>query len=195
MLDFYVAMSPITRPTTRSKQSVSLSFYSFLFAEMIAQSVRSSAQTGEHLETRLHRLGVNIGDRSLALFHLRDRSFRRETTPMVLLQFIASQVWRSLFNKVAEVMTTDQPSEIYLVDKGMILNRYISVSGEAAQQNSAVNCANFAAGIIEGMMKTAGFTQTKVDAVFTHAGSLEVMDDPANVTFIVKLDGHDHRKS
>jgi len=188
-------MSPITRPTTRSKQSVSLSFYSFMFAEMVAQSVRTTAQTGEHLETRLHRLGHNIGDRAIALFHLRDRPFRREISPLSLLQFIATNVWRSLFNKGAEVMATDQPTEFYLVDKGMILNRYISVSAEAAQAGSAVNCANFAAGIIEGMMRTAGFSKTKVDPVYTHAGSLELVDDPANVTFIVKLDGHENRKS
>ena len=92
-------------------------------------------------------------------------------------------------------MATDQPTEFYLVDKGMILNRYISVSAEAAQTGSAVNCANFAAGIIEGMMRAAGFSKTKVDAVYTHAGSLELVDDPANVTFIVKLDGHENRKS
>ncbi len=167
-----------------------------MFSEMIAQSVRTSAQTGEHLETRLHRLGSNIGDRAIALFHLRDRPFRRETSPLSMLQFIAANVWRSLFNKgAAEVMATDQPTEFYLVDKGMILNRYISVSAEAAQAGSAVNCANFAAGIIEGMMRTAGFSRTRVDAVFTHAGSLELVDDPTNVTFIVKLDGHEHRKS
>jgi hypothetical protein len=165
-----------------------------LFSEMIAQGVRESAHNGEHLETRLHRLGEKIGDRSLALFHLRDRPFRREISPLSLLQFIASNVWRSLFNKGAEVLTTDQPNEFYLVDKGMILNRYISVSAEAAKEGSAVNCANFAAGIIEGMMKTAGFSLTKVDAVYTHAGTLEVVDDPTNVTFIVKLDGLEHRK-
>ena len=166
-----------------------------MFAEMVAQCVRTTAQTGEHLETRLHRLGHNIGDRAVALFHLRDRPFRREISPLSLLQFIATNVWRSLFNKGAEVMATDQPTEFYLVDKGMILNRYISVSAEAAQAGSAVNCANFAAGIIEGMMRTAGFSKTKVDPVYTHAGSLELVDDPANVTFIVKLDGHENRKS
>jgi len=181
-------MSPITRPTTRSKSEVSLSFFSFLFSEIIANTVRCVKD--EHLEIRLHRLGFSIGQRALALYHLRDRPFRRETSPIALLQFIASSVWRSLFNKGAEVMATDQANEFYLVDRGMLLNRYISVSLESAQEGTMVNCANFAAGLIEGMLKTGGFERAKVDAVFTHNDTpISVVEDPVNVTFIVKTDG------
>ena len=73
-----------------------------------------------------------------------------------------------------------------------MLNRFISVSPEAASQGTMVNCASFAAGIIEGMMHVAGFTNTKVDAVYTHAGSVQAVEEHMNVTFIVSLDGHKH---
>jgi hypothetical protein len=72
----------------------------------------------------------------------------------------------------------------------MILNRYISISSEAAEEGSMVNCANFAAGIIEGMLQTAGFNTVKVDAAYTNSGR-DIVDDPVNVTFIVKIGSDD----
>ncbi len=87
-------------------------------------------------------------------------------------------------------MATDSPNEFYIVDRGMILNRYISVTIESAEEGSMVNCANFASGIIEGMLKTAGF-KVKVEAAFTHSVGREIVDDPVNVTFIVRI-GEDH---
>jgi hypothetical protein len=86
-------------------------------------------------------------------------------------------------------LATDQPNEFYIVDRHMILNRYMSVSQDAAKDGNMINCTSFAGGIIEGMMKTAGFSTTKVDAVYTHAESDQVINDPANITFIVKIEG------
>ena len=179
--------SVISRPTSRSRSEVSLSFFSFLFSEVVANASRSAVKDGQHLEQRLHQTGVQIGQRTLAIFHLRDRPFRRETSPVLCLQFIATSVWRQLFGKPAEVLTTDQPNELYLVDRGMILNKYISVSPEAAKEGTMVNCASLAAGIVEGMMKIAGFPAVTVEAVYTHSGSMQVVDDPANITFVVCL--------
>jgi trafficking protein particle complex subunit 5 len=156
-----------------------------MFAEIVAHANRNSK--GDHLETRLHRLGLNVGERALALFHLRERQFRREPTVLGMLQFIASYVWKSLFQKPAQVLATDNPEEFYVVDRNMILNKYMSVSTEAARENSMINCTNFAAGIIEGMMHSAGFPNTKVDAAYTHSGSLDVVNDPTNITFIVHV--------
>lgn len=177
--------SVLARPTGRSRSEVSLSFFSFLFSEIV-----SSAHSPDvHLEDRLHALGFEIGERTLPLFHLRDRPYRRETTATSCLQFIAHSVWRQLFGRPAELQATDKPFELYLVDRFMILHKYISVSPEAAYQGTMVNCASFAAGIIEGMMHIAGFTKTKVDAVYTHAGSPQAVEEHMNVTFIVTLDG------
>lgn len=178
--------SVIQRPTTRSKQEVSLSFFSFLFSEIVAISNQSNADV--HLEEQLHRLGVRVGEKSIALFHLRERPFRRETSAISCLQFIANSVWKQLFGRPAELQSTDQTGEWYLVDKGMLLNRFISISAEAAKENTMVNCASFAAGIVEGMMRIAGFSNTKVEAAYTLAGSMEVMNEPQNVTFVVHLD-------
>ena len=176
-------MSVIARPTTRSRAETSLSFFSFLFAEVVA----GAATAEEHLEHRLHTLGISIGQRIFPLLHLRERPFRRETTSTNCLQFIASSVWRSLFGKAAEVLATDRADELYLVDRGMVLNRYISVSASEAAEGTMVNCATFAAGIVQGMMQTAGFLTTHVEALFTQAGSAQV--DPMNVTFVVRLGG------
>jgi hypothetical protein len=177
--------SVIARPTTRSKQEVSMSFFSFLFSEMVTLANASSADV--HLEEQLHRMGFQVGERSLSLFHLRERPFRRETSATSCLQFIANSVWKQLFGRPAELQSTDQTGEYYLVDKGMLLNRFISISPEAAKDNTMINCACFAAGIVEGMMRIAGFRSTKVEAAYTLAGSIDVMNEPQNVTFVVHL--------
>ena len=178
--------SVIARPTTRSKSEVSLSFFSFLFSEVVANALSC---TDQHVEDRLHAIGAQVGERILPLFHLRERPFRRETVPASCLQFIASSAWRQLFNHPAEVMATDQVNEFYLVDRSMLLNRYISVSPEAAKERNMVNCASFAAGIIEGMMRIAGFSSTTVEAVYTPSAGMDVTEDPVNVTFVVRIDG------
>lgn len=178
----------MNRPTTRSKAEVSLSIFSLLFSEVVSSSHATSKDV--HLEDRLHEMGVEIGERCLALFHLRERPYRRETNPTSCLQFIANSVWRQLFNHPAELQATDRPTEFYLVDRSMILNKYISVSPERALEGSMTNCSSFAAGIVEGMMRLAGFAKTKVEAVYTHSGSIQAVDEHMNVTFIVSLDGH-----
>ena len=175
--------SVINRPTTRSRDETSLSFFSFLFAEIVSLSHEG------HLEDRLHALGVSVGERCLPIMHLRDRPFRRETSATSCLQFVANSVWRQLFGHPAEVQATDRQQEFYLVDRQMVLNRFISVSPEAAKEGTMINCASFAAGIVEGMMRLAGFSRTSVEAVFTHSGSMQVLEDPAHVTFVVLLDG------
>jgi hypothetical protein len=180
--------SVITRPTARSRSEVSLSFFSLLFSEIVSASHTESREL--HLEDRLHALGVEIGERCLGLFHLRDRPYRRETSPTSCLQFIANSVWRHLFGHPAEIQATDRPTEYYLVDRSMLLQRFISVNPESALEGSMVNCSSFAAGIIEGMMKLAGYSKTRVDAVYTHSGSLQAVEEHMNITFIVSLDGH-----
>jgi hypothetical protein len=184
-------MSALSRPTARSRQEVSLSFFSLLFSEIVSSSHSESQDV--HLEDRLHAMGFGIGERFLALFHLRDRPYRRETNPTSCLQFIANSAWRQLFGHSAEIQATDKPSEFYLVDRSMLLNKFISVSPEAAVSGNLVNCASFAAGIIEGMMHMAGFTRTKAEAVYTHSGTLQAVDEHMNVTFIVAFDGHSSR--
>lgn len=138
----------------------------------------------------MHALGVSVGERCLPLFHLRERPFRRETSATSCLQFVASSVWRQLFGHSAEIQATDRQTEFYLVDRQMILNRFVSVSPETAKEGTMVNVSSFAAGIVEGMMRLAGFSKSTVEAVFTYSGTLQVIDEPWNVTFVVSLDGH-----
>ncbi len=183
-----MASSLISRPTTRSSHETSFSFFAALFSEIVAHANRNA--THEHLEHRLLRLGTTVGQKALAILHLRDKQFRREPIPLGLLQFIASYVWKCLFLKPAQVQATDNPNEFYIVDRNMILNRYISVSPDAAQDSSMVNCCYFAAGVIEGMMHEAGFIRAKVEAAYTHAGTMDVVNDPGNITFIVHVTGN-----
>jgi len=70
------------------------------------------------LERRLESTGDGVGLRVLELLAYRNRDFRRETRLMNLLQFVSTQVWKSLFGKPADSLerSIDHADEFMIVD-------------------------------------------------------------------------------
>ena len=52
----------------------------------------------------LDNLGADIGARYLELVSIRDKKSLKETKLISMLQFISSNVWKSLFGKVADTL-------------------------------------------------------------------------------------------
>eukprot|EP00397_Hematodinium_sp_SG-2012_P069267 GEMP01117737.1.p1 GENE.GEMP01117737.1~~GEMP01117737.1.p1 ORF type:complete len:175 (-),score=14.31 GEMP01117737.1:49-573(-) len=131
---------------------VSLSALAFVFAEMV-NYCRRKAQTSHNLEYWLHHVGSSIGFRILDTYQLRDRS-RRENRILSILTFVANFVWKQLFGHTCELLKGQNHEDEYMLnDKNMILNRFISPTADSGH----VNCAAFAAGIIEGLLRSAEF--------------------------------------
>lgn len=136
----------------RRKTEVSISSLAFVFSEIVTYCQKKANQSHD-LEYWLHHIGTTVGFRVLDTYQLRDRS-RRENRILPMMTFIANFAWKQLFGHTCELLKgQDRENEYMLNDKNMILNRFISPTSETGP----VNCAAYAAGIIEGLLQSAEF--------------------------------------
>eukprot|EP00928_Gymnodinium_smaydae_P079323 TRINITY_DN63287_c0_g1_i1.p2 TRINITY_DN63287_c0_g1~~TRINITY_DN63287_c0_g1_i1.p2 ORF type:complete len:189 (+),score=55.45 TRINITY_DN63287_c0_g1_i1:179-745(+) len=145
-------ISVYDRPLQKPRSDVSLSAFGFLFCEVV-DYCRKKVNFMQELEDRLHELGVPVGARILELYSFREHRSKRETRLLPMLSFIAQTVWKQLFGHQAELLKgQDNENEYMLHDKALLVNRFISVP----QDLGAVDCGAYVAGIVEGMMRSAG---------------------------------------
>jgi len=141
------------RPLQRQRSEVSVSAFSFLFAETVDYCLKKAKQTHE-LEDRLHELGVPIGARVLDLYCSRENRNRKETRLLPMLNFLAGPVWKQLFGHAADLLKgADHENEYMLNDKNMLVNRFVSVPRDFGD----INCGAFVAGIVEGLLRSSSF--------------------------------------
>lgn len=154
--------SILDRPLTRRADTVSLSAFAFLFSELVQYS-RTRAETVSELENRLAELGARIGIRVLALVSLREGKGKRETSITGILEFIRTNVWKTLFSRPADLLEKDidEASIYYLSDEALLVNKFVSVPREMGD----FNCGSFVGGMIASILTEAGFPAT----VSTHA--------------------------
>lgn len=183
-----VSLVPPTEPTTiydrsliRKRQEVSFSAFAYIFSEAVQYS-QSKVSGVSELETKLNRLGFHVGSRMLELIVLREgpKLAKRETRIMGILQFVHTQVWRSLFGKPADSMqvSTDEKLQYMIVDHDPMLTRFISVPKDMP----GLSCAALVAGMVEGVFTSAGFP-AKVTA-----HNMETDDYPNRNVYVVKFD-------
>jgi len=146
--------SVLDRPLPmRGKNEVGLSAFGFLFSEFIQYS-QTRVNTAEELEHKLEEAGIGIGHRALELGCLREKTSRRETRMLGILQFITSVVWKMLFGGAAKdavslEKSVEQEDEFMIVEKQPIVSTYIS--------SAPCSCAAFVAGIVRGVLEGAQF--------------------------------------
>ena len=147
--------SALDRPLpTRGKNEVALSAFAFLFSEFIQYS-QQRVEKADELERKLEEAGIGIGQRILELGCLREKSSRRETRVLGILQFITGPIWKMLFGSAAKdsvslEKSVEQDDEFMIVEKQPIVTTYIS--------NSPCSCAAFVAGIVRGVLESAQFS-------------------------------------
>jgi len=137
----------------RSKNEVSLSAFAFLFSEFIQYS-QQRVNTADDLERKLEEAGLGIGYRVLELGCLREKSSKRETRMLGILQFITSVVWKMLFGNAAKDAVTLEKSvehedEFMIGEKSPVVSTYIS--------SAPCSCNAFVAGIVRGVLESAQF--------------------------------------
>ena len=87
----------------------------------------------------------------LELGCLREKSSRRETRMLGILQFITTTVWKMLFGAPADSLekSVEQEDEFMIVEKNPLVNTFIS--------SAPCNCVAFVAGIVRGVLEDAQF--------------------------------------
>lgn len=144
----------IDRPVSKGKSEVSLSAFSFLFSEMVQYSQTQVSNIGE-LERRLEDAGYSIGLRLLEMLCFRERNSKREIKLLDALKFVHSTVWKYLFGRQArDLEQSNAADDEYMIsDSDLFVNKFISVPKDMGQ----LNCAAFVAGIVRGVLDSAGF--------------------------------------
>ena len=139
----------------KETKPVSLSLFSYLFAELIFYlNCRDESKT---LQQKLNEVGFPIGQRILENCAFKEKSLRFTKIESILL-FIHSKVWKLLFGEKADELdkSLEDEDEYRIYDSKAIINRYLATKTEQ------VNCGDFVAGIIEGVLYAADFP-AKVD--------------------------------
>lgn len=164
----------------RRTPDVSYSSFAFLFSEII-QYLQKQATGVQDLEAKLNQLGYHIGQRCLELITLREgKNAKRETKVLGILQFIHSTVWKSVFGRSADGLekSNDAPNEYMIIDVAPMITQFISVPKEMSQ----LNCAAYAAGIIEAVLDGSLFTATVT------AHTVETEQNPQRTVFLIKFE-------
>ncbi len=134
------------------------------------------------LNVQGHSIGLKLLD--LLLYREAPRSQQRPTTIITLLHFIKQTVWQHLFGRQADRLeksaNPETPDEYMIIDNEPLVNQYISVPREMSQ----LNCAAFAAGVIEGVCDGADFP-ARVTAHTVAEGEMW----PGKTVFLVKFRG------
>ena len=144
----------------RTRGEVSLSAFSFLFSEMV-QYCQGRVDSIAGLEKRLEDMGFGIGQKFAEVVAVREKTSRRETRIVNMLQYISNVVWKHLFNKAADNLekSLENDDEYMIHEHTPITNTFVSVPADMGQ----LNCAAFLAGMIAGILYNARF-EAKVTA-------------------------------
>ena len=146
-----------------ASKKVSQSAFSHLFCQLLRQSQKGISNITE-LETRLARIGFQIGCKQLELVRNRLTKSRdsRDVTRLAIMEFISKHVWMNLFGKQSDGLerSVSKENEFFIVDLSPVTNIYVSVPESIKNFNAAA----FIAGIIHGILDSAGFIRPAVPA-------------------------------
>jgi trafficking protein particle complex subunit 5 len=157
-------------PINTPRGEVNQDAYLVLFAELVGYC-RNRVESVTALETKLAELGHRIGRRALDLIAARERQTKREVRLLNALNMVVVNVWKFLFNKQADSLkkVRDSEDEFYIEEAAPMVNKYISVPRDYGD----LNCAAFSAGIISGVLESAGFPANVTAKVHARATPAE----------------------
>lgn len=167
------------RSLLRKRGEVSLSSFAYIFGEAISYAHKQAKGISD-LENRLNKLGYHVGLRVAELIVIREgKNAKRETRLLDVLQFVHTTAWRTLFGKTADALekSADNENEYMLIDSNPLVTEFVSIPRDM----SSLNCAAFAAGIIEAILDSMAFTAE------VSAHSVPTDTQPARTVYLVKL--------
>ncbi|GAW82858.1 trafficking protein particle complex subunit 5 [Plasmodium gonderi] len=142
----------------RVPQDVSLSAFSILFSEIV-QYCLCKSKRGYRIEDSLHEMGLRVGYKLNEYLPYKNKT-KRFINIISALTFLSKHVWKYLFQHSSDLLKSqDSVYEYMICDKNILLNKFITVPKDYGN----INCASFAAGIVEGFLCSSEF-QAEVTA-------------------------------
>lgn len=136
----------------KPRPQVASSAFCHLYSEMVQYFQGRCAKMAD-LDTKLTDLGMDVGLRLNELIAFRERSGKRETKLIAMLQFITTTVWRFLFGKTADLEKSTENNDYMIIDEMPLTNKFVSVP----KQYGRLNTASYLGGIIQGMLCGSNF--------------------------------------
>lgn len=114
------------------------------------------------MSCRLDRVGFDVGTRILELLTYRERSMRRNVEILDILKYIHSVAWPYMFGKKADdLQQANAADDEYMIsDSDLLVGKFISIP----KSYSSFVPGSLVAGIVRGMLDTAGFPARSVGA-------------------------------
>uniref|UniRef100_A0A7S0G1C0 Trafficking protein particle complex subunit n=1 Tax=Rhodosorus marinus TaxID=101924 RepID=A0A7S0G1C0_9RHOD len=139
-----------------NRREVSFSAYALLFSEIVQYS-RKRVRSTTGLEEKLNDIGRRVGSRALELVSIREKVPTRSTKVLQILSFVFNPVWKFLFGKQPENLrkVSESESSYFIEERDPLVNTFVSVP----EDYGSMNCAAFVAGIIAGVLESAGFVR------------------------------------
>ncbi|KAE9450909.1 hypothetical protein C3L33_17208, partial [Rhododendron williamsianum] len=129
----------LDKPLSKGKQEVSLSAFSLLFSELV-QYNQTQVDNITELERRLEDAGYAVGARVLELLCHREK--------IAMLRHVLKDAVADSLEK-----GTEHEDEYMISEKELLVNRFISIPKDMG----TFNCGAFVAGIVRGVLDSAGF--------------------------------------
>ncbi|CAO4366352.1 unnamed protein product [Caenorhabditis nigoni] len=165
----------LDKSLSRGKGEINLSTFAVLFSEMVLYA-QNRSETVTDIHDKIASYGKQVGLRMFDIIVLREKGYKRETKLLGMLMFIKSTVWKNLFGKEADKLerSNDDHCTYLLIEKDPLVNTYISVP----RDKGVLNCAAFAAGIVEAILDSASF-KCKVTAHWHNGTAYVIQFDEA----------------
>lgn len=153
--------------------TVPISTFAYVFSELVQYSQSRVDNTGD-LERRLEEVGTCMGGMLIELLNssgsssigggslgLVPATLTRHTRLLDILRYIYTTLWKYLFGKQAKDLqqSNDNKDEYMISDDeaNLWMGKFVSVPKDMG----SFNCHAFLAGIIRGVLDSAGFTTTR----------------------------------
>lgn len=132
-----------------------MSTFAYLFSEIV-QYYQNKVNNVTDLERHLEEVGQGVGSRLLEILAYRERTGRRETRILDILRFVHTTMWKYMFGHQAKDLEQSNTAEDeYMIsDIDLFTTKFISVPKEMGH----LNCNAFVAGIVKGILDSAGFS-------------------------------------
>ncbi|CDU16988.1 trafficking protein particle complex subunit 5 [Plasmodium yoelii 17X] len=166
----------IRKELLKAKKNVSLSAFSILFCEIVQYCLYKSKK-GYRIEDCLHEMGIRVGYKLNEYLCYRNKT-KRSINILNILTFISKHLWKYLFDYSSDLLKSqDSIYEYMICDQNILLNKFIAVPKDYGN----INCASFAAGIVEGFLCSSEF-QAEVTA-----HTINKNDKNENTTIFIKF--------
>jgi hypothetical protein len=140
------------------KTKIPKAAFALLFGEIV-HYCHQKAGTLDQFGNELKHMGIPIGYTILEVIQQSSPNFKRQTTVVNMLVAVKEKIWPFLFGYQAhnlEQQLDDQNCYMLYDDKPMV-TQYIS---HPQDLRSHFTCCSFVAGILEGLLCSAGFQCT-----------------------------------